>query len=76
MSPSDHNIQEREIQIAMEMKDEPTQLPLDTYWGVIGGHLHRWWNSNAFDFPFEWKHFWQWETNACKGQWNDSNIYR
>lgn len=49
-------------------------FPADTYWGVIAGHIHRWYNDTAFDEP-GWENFWQWETDACKGQWDNKNIH-
>jgi len=45
---------------------------LNNYFGVFAGHLHRWYNGTAFD---EWNTFVQWETAACKGEWDDDLIH-
>jgi hypothetical protein len=35
------------------------------YFGIFGGHWHRWYEGNAFD---EWTHFKQYEPNAVKNR--------
>ena len=48
--------------------------PLSRMFGVWGGHIHRWFNGTAFDGD-EWKSFRQFETDACKGQWDTTSIH-
>jgi len=38
-------------------------FPRSSYWGIITGHWHRWYNGTALD---QWPQFVQWETEACK----------
>ena len=38
-------------------------FPMSSYWGIVTGHWHRWYNGTALD---EFPHFIQWETEACK----------
>lgn len=40
-----------------------SSFPKPSYWGIITGHWHRWYNGTALD---QWPQLIQWETEACK----------
>ena len=48
-------------------------LPLHSFWGVLAGHQHRWFNGTAFD-EAEFHQFRQWENSAVKGDVFDSEM--
>jgi hypothetical protein len=61
------------------------KVPPNSVWGIIGGHWHRWFYGKPFATMLSkrWHNFrcvliiaanWgrQWETDACKGQWDDA----
>jgi 3',5'-cyclic AMP phosphodiesterase CpdA len=57
-------------------------MSITKYFGVICGHIHRWYSGTAFGFDVltgepglsEWDSFAQYETDACKGQWDNMAI--